>query len=101
MIQVFDPEARSSDVAAALLRDGGAIVVNQAPLDVTDRIMRELRKPLDDQGHLFENDFNGYKTRRMGAVLGLSRTSAKLIASPSPEPDAKNTREPSCSMRGT
>lgn len=82
MIQVFEQEAPSGDVVAALMRDGGAIVTDQAPNDTTDQILRDLCAPFDEQGHLFENDFNGYRTRRLGGVLGLSRASADLIAHP-------------------
>ncbi|MGY9016508.1 MAG: hypothetical protein ACKVG9_14745, partial [Rhodospirillales bacterium] len=44
-----------------------------------DRIAQELREPLDAKGHEFENDFNGYKTRRLGGLLELSRSSAELM----------------------
>ena len=80
MIQVFEREVPSAQVVAALMRDGGAIVADQATGDTIDQILRDLRSPFDRQGHLFENDFNGYKTRRLGGILGLSRASADLIA---------------------
>ncbi len=54
-----------------MLRDGGAIVFNQATSEVVDRILGSLRKPFDEQGKRFENDFNGYTTLRVNGVLGV------------------------------
>lgn len=41
-----------------------------------------MRTAFDREGHLFENDFNGYKTLRLGGILALSRTAVELIAHP-------------------
>lgn len=78
-IKSFDSNTPSDVVAATLLQEGGVIVRNLAADDLIDKINQELREPLDSKGHEFENDFNGYKTRRLGAVLGLSRSSAELL----------------------
>lgn len=82
MVQTLDRGSNSDEVVAALLRDGGVIVVNQVSNDVIDRILKNLRGPFDEQGHEFKNDFNGYRTLRLGGILGLSRASADLIAHP-------------------
>ncbi len=82
MVQTLDRESHSDDVVAALMRDGGVIVADQASGDVIDRILKNLRGPFDQQGHKFQNDFNGYTTLRLGGILGLSRASADLIAHP-------------------
>jgi ectoine hydroxylase-related dioxygenase (phytanoyl-CoA dioxygenase family) len=82
MVQTLDGESDSSDVVAALMRDGGVIVADQVSDDVIDRILENLRGPFDEQGHKFQNDFNGYTTLRLGGILGLSRASADLIAHP-------------------
>jgi ectoine hydroxylase-related dioxygenase (phytanoyl-CoA dioxygenase family) len=78
-IKSFESNTPSDVVAATLLQEGGVIVRNLAADDLIDKINQELREPLDSKGHEFENDFNGYKTRRLGAVLGLSRSSAELL----------------------
>jgi ectoine hydroxylase-related dioxygenase (phytanoyl-CoA dioxygenase family) len=80
MVQTLDGESDSNDVVAALMRDGGVIVADQVSDDVIDRILENLRGPFDEQGHKFQNDFNGYTTLRLGGILGLSRASADLIA---------------------
>ena len=78
-IKSFNSNTPSDVVAATLLQEGGVIVRNLAAGDLIDKINQDLREPLDSKGHEFENDFNGYKTRRLGAVLGLSRSSAELL----------------------
>ena len=82
MIRSFGNETSAGIVSATLLQEGGVVVRNVAPDDLIDKINQELRKPLDTKGHEFENAFNGYKTRRLGAILGLSRSSADLLTNP-------------------
>ena len=74
--------ADTDAVADTLLAEGGVIVETLAPADLLDRIIADLRGPFDEQGHRFANDFNGYKTLRLGAILALSRAAADLIAHP-------------------
>ena len=81
-IRTFDSNTPSDVIAAALLQEGGVIVCNLALDDLVEKINAELREPLDAKGHEFENDFNGYKTRRLGAILGLSRSAADLLTNP-------------------
>lgn len=69
-------------VTATLLKEGGAIVENVASSELLDRIMADLRTQFDEQGHKFSNDFNGYKTLRVGGILGFSRAAADIIAHP-------------------
>ena len=80
MLQTLDSQSDSEDIVRALMQDGGVIVADQAPDDLLDKIAGELRPHLDDQGIKFQNDFNGYSTLRLGAILGLYRASADLIA---------------------
>lgn len=82
MLQSFSNHAPSTDIVAALIRDGGAIVKDQTQLGVISNIKKELRPHFDEQGAKFQNDFNGYSTLRLGGILGLSKTSAELIAHP-------------------
>ena len=64
------------------MRDGGVIVLNQAENSIIDTLADEFRPHFDQQGAKFQNDFNGYKTLRLSGILGISRTSAELIAHP-------------------
>lgn len=78
----LDSTATSEKVITTLLEDGAVIVTDEASDELIDRILADFRGPFDEQGHRFMNDFNGYKTLRLGAVLALSRASADLIAHP-------------------
>jgi len=82
MLHTLGEESKAEEIAEILLRDGGVIVTDSAPVDLMDIIAEDLRGPFDAQGLKFSNDFNGYKTRRLRAIVALSRTSADLIAHP-------------------
>ncbi len=75
-------EAKANRVSSALLKDGAVIVEEVINPDVIDAVLAELRSPFDKQGLKFTNDFNGHKTRRLGGILGLSVSSAKILAHP-------------------
>lgn len=78
-VKTFDSNTPSDVIAATLLQEGGVIVRNLASHDLIDKINEELHEPLATQGKDFENDFNGYKTHRLGAILNVSRSSAELL----------------------
>lgn len=79
MIQTFDEKTDTETIVSALNSDGGVIVANQANHELVDQVAAELRPHFDQQGRRFSNDFNGYKTLRLGGILELSRASAELI----------------------
>jgi ectoine hydroxylase-related dioxygenase (phytanoyl-CoA dioxygenase family) len=81
-LKTFDRTSETDEIVAALIRDGGVIVSDQAQLELIDKVVSDLRPHFDDQGQRYQNDFNGYKTQRLGGILGLSRASADLIAHP-------------------
>lgn len=82
MLQTYDKQSDSQVIITALIQDGGVIVANQVDEDVINKIKSELRPFFDRQGDKFQNDFNGYKTLRLGTILALSRASAELIGHP-------------------
>ncbi|MDU8943637.1 phytanoyl-CoA dioxygenase family protein [Ovoidimarina sediminis] len=69
-------------VGARLMADGAAIVENAVPPDLVDEVLADFRGPFDEQGLKFANDFNGYRTRRLGGILALSRRAADILAHP-------------------
>ena len=77
-IKSFDSNTPLDVVAATLLERAGVIVRNLAADDLIAKVNQELREPLDSKGHEFVNDFNGYKTRRLGTVLESSPSSAEF-----------------------
>ena len=82
MIKKFDPGTDLGLVVAAMKRDGGVIVERLASHDTMDAIYQDLRPHFETEGPKFQNAFNGYVTRRVSAILGISRASADLIAHP-------------------
>jgi len=76
----FDPDADTADVVGALRRDGATVITNQIAPEVVDAVLAELRTPFDEVGRFDESDFNGYTTLRVSGVLGVSPTSAELVA---------------------
>lgn len=76
----FAADASDEAVAEALQSAGAAIVKGEAAPDLLDRVQAEFRAPFDREGDAFSNDFNGYRTLRLGGVLRYSRASAELIA---------------------
>ncbi|WNC72012.1 phytanoyl-CoA dioxygenase family protein [Thalassotalea psychrophila] len=81
-MQTFNTSEKKSEIVQALLKDGGVIVKDQASDEIVENVKTELSSAFEREGHLFENDFNGYKTLRLSGVLALSRTASELIAHP-------------------
>ncbi|WP_050927722.1 phytanoyl-CoA dioxygenase family protein [Aestuariivita boseongensis] len=69
-------------VGQRLLADGAVIVETLFEPDLIDAVLTDLRGPFDEQGLRFTNDFNGYKTRRLSGILGISRAAANVLAHP-------------------
>jgi ectoine hydroxylase-related dioxygenase (phytanoyl-CoA dioxygenase family) len=82
MLQTYHPDTPSKTIVAELLKTGGVIVAEQASLDLIDQVSADLKPHFAATGHAFQNDFNGYKTQRLSAILALSRAAADLIAHP-------------------
>ena len=82
MPEIAHLPANATTVANRLLADGAVIVDGVIPDDLLNTVLGDLRAPFDEQGLKFTNDFNGYKTRRLGGILGLSRASSDILAHP-------------------
>jgi len=83
-------------VGERLLADGAAIVETVVPETLLDTVLHDLRAPFDAQGLKFTNDFNGYKTRRLGGILALSRAAADILAHPLVLEVADHVLRPHC-----
>ncbi|WP_137700782.1 phytanoyl-CoA dioxygenase family protein [Marimonas lutisalis] len=82
MVEIKRLPNDAAPVAQTLLSDGAVIVENVATETLLDQVLADFRKPFDEQGLKFANDFNGYKTRRLGGILALSRAAADILAHP-------------------
>ena len=96
MVQAFSAETDIATVVAALQQDGAVIVERLAASQLLEVIEAELQPHFASEGGKFKNDFNGYKTRRLSALLALSQHSAELIAHPAVLAVADAVLKPHC-----
>ncbi|MEM7562330.1 MAG: phytanoyl-CoA dioxygenase family protein [Pseudomonadota bacterium] len=76
----FDSTTNGMEIAAAMQRDGAAIVSNLVDPALIDTIRHELRPLFDARGLETCSDFNGSRTLRVGSrLLGEAPTSAALV----------------------
>lgn len=81
-LQTLESDTDLETTSQALIREGAVIVKALAPIALISRIASELAPQYTAEGDKFHNDFNGYRTRRLGAVLGFAPSTAELIAHP-------------------
>jgi hypothetical protein len=82
VVQTHNKDVSTDTLVESLLRDGSVIIRELAPAHLLDTIAADFRPHFDSEGAKFQNDFNGYQTLRLSAVLALSSASAELIAHP-------------------
>lgn len=82
MIRHFKATDSVETMTSALENEGAIIIDHLIDEDVIDRFNGDLRAEFDRQGHLFQGDFNGYKTLRIGAVTKHSSEFPTLLAHP-------------------
>jgi len=75
----YGPDAPTGELVETLRRDGAVVVKNLLPAETMERVAAEMRPVFDTRGRSDENDFNGYRTLRIGSVLGYAPTSAAII----------------------
>ena len=78
MIQRFKPGDPSEVIAAAVERDGGAIIDHLVPVEVMDRVRREVG-PWLDRVAFGSVEATGTLTRRLGGLVARSATARELI----------------------
>ena len=78
-LEYFESDIDSATVLGAVRKNGAAVIRNQVSDEIIDTVKSELRESFDNIGTYDENDFNGYKTLRISAILKVSRTSAELV----------------------
>ncbi len=97
MLKSFDKNADVNEIVEALKTDGGVIVKNLVDKELLDTVKADFRPQFDEAGDYIENDFNGYKTKRLETVLGISRSAADLLAHPLIMKVADKVLKPYCS----
>jgi ectoine hydroxylase-related dioxygenase (phytanoyl-CoA dioxygenase family) len=77
----LDASASGADVAAALARDGCAVVERLVPTALLERVREELRPHLEATP-AGRDDFSGRNTRRTGGLVARSPTCRDLVMHP-------------------
>jgi ectoine hydroxylase-related dioxygenase (phytanoyl-CoA dioxygenase family) len=80
-LQHLPADAPPTDVAAAIARDGAAIVDRVADPDLVGRILDETRPHLEATA-VGADDFSGRRTRRTGSLVARSPGARELVAHP-------------------
>jgi ectoine hydroxylase-related dioxygenase (phytanoyl-CoA dioxygenase family) len=78
-LEYFNVDSNTDDIIKAIEVNGAAIVKNQVGSELTETILGELREHLDKIGRGSDSGFTGYKTRWLGRLLAIARTSATLV----------------------
>jgi len=98
VIPTFAAGHDRQDISNALIHHGAVIVESLLESGIIDAISDDLRPAFDHQGHVFENDFNGYSTRRLGALAGHSETFGTMLANPVVVAAAEAVLKPNCEV---
>ena len=98
MIRHFQATDSVATMTSALKDDGAIIIDHLLDEEVIDRFNGDLRDQFDSQGHLFQCDFNGYKTLRVGAVTKYSSEFPTLLANPRILEIADEILKPHCEV---
>ena len=80
-LEYLDPGASAEDVCEVLARCGAAIVRDLAPVSLIDDLLGETQ-PYFDAAPRGQDEFRGYRTRRVGALAGRSASFRALALSP-------------------
>lgn len=78
-IDQFDRDTEIGAVIASLQREGAVVLRDQISAETADAVMAELRPHFDEVGTRDQDDFNGYETLRLSAILAISPTAADLV----------------------
>lgn len=97
MLKSFNKNADVKDIIDTLNSDSGAIIESLVDYDLLDKVKMDFRPHFDATGDYIENEFNGFNTRRLETVLGISRSAADLIAHPLIMQIADEVLKPYCS----
>ena len=75
----FEVTAPLSEQIDLLKADGAIVIRNLAQTSLIDRIVSELKPYFESSCRVFEDDFNGYTTRRLASILAYSPSATDLI----------------------
>ena len=85
-------------VVGSLQRTGAVIIENLLPEKVVDTLNADLRSEFDREGHLYQNEFNGHNTLRVGGVTKYSDSFASFLMHPAAITLADKVLKPHCEV---
>ena len=65
-LQTFAATDDIQNMVAALQQSGVVVIDSVLPEAVSDGLCADLRPEFDREGHLYQNEFNGHQTLRVG-----------------------------------
>ena len=80
-IKTLPADAKPQDIQQALIQDGALVVEGVLRTDEVAQASGELQPYLDDT-HEGRNEFAGFNTKRIGALLARSESARKLALHP-------------------
>ena len=85
-------------VVGSLQRTGAVIIENLLPEKLVDTLNADLRSEFDREGHLYQNEFNGHNTLRVGGVTKYSDSFASFLMHPAAITLADKVLKPHCEV---
>jgi len=85
-------------VVGSLQRTGAVIIENLLPEKLVDTLNADLRSEFDREGHLYQNEFNGHNTLRVGGVTKYSDSFASFLMHPAAITLADQVLKPHCEV---
>ena len=86
------------DMVAALQQNGAVVINAVLPEAVSEELCADLRPEFDREGHLYQNEFNGHQTLRVGGVTKYSHHFPTLLLHPTVLAIADAILKPHCEV---
>ena len=97
-LQTFAATDDTHDMVAALQQNGAVVINAVLPEAVSEELCADLRPEFDREGHLYQNEFNGHQTLRVGGVTKYSSHFPTLLLHPTVLAIADAILKPHCEV---
>ena len=97
-LQTFAATDDTHDMVAALQQNGAVVISAVLPEAVSEELCADLRPEFDREGHLYQNEFNGHQTLRVGGVTKHSAHFPTLLLHPTVLAIADAILKPHCEV---
>ena len=97
-LQTFAATDDIQNMVAALQQSGAVVIDGVLPEAVSEGLCADLRPEFDREGHLYQNEFNGHHTLRVGGVTKYSAHFPTLLLHPTVLAIADAILKPHCEV---